>query len=124
MPGAVSPKHSVKGNPKAPRLAFFQNLDMIKTGNNDADKLLRYVAAHCARMPGDLGSDYRAGVLSMFFGYGYLTRALSETIDDESRERVAAALDYLVDSGFIRLERHFQHGGHVWLLQPVRDLAA
>jgi len=100
---------------------------MTDTNDNQeqlAETVHRFMASHCLRMSGQLGEDYRAGVLSMFFNWRYLVYQLRTVYElDVDREAVERAVDQLVDDRRIRVDYMGHYGVHVWLRSPVEVAA-
>lgn len=98
---------------------MLMDLMTVDTGDDKATKLLRFICAHCLRVPGELGDDYRQGVMSMFFNRRYLAFQ-----NDMTESDVVRALDHLESNGYIRTDNEFQHGTHIWLRGNLQTTAA
>jgi len=97
---------------------------MTETTDNQLSELAetvhRFMASHCLRMAGQLGEDYRTGVLSMFFNWRYLVYQLRTIYElDVDQPAIARAVAELREAGRIRTDYMGTYGVHVWLRTPV-----
>lgn len=94
----------------------------INTGDEKADLLLAFVAAHYRRYPGGQGDDILAGNRPQDFNFRYLVAKTGLEHGDVTR-----ALTHLAGAGVIEVESRFtnpDYGVRIWLRKPIRDIAA